>query len=68
MRNIRKKDFVVTAESDRGQDIIIDRHGRISFYCGKRSYAETSITELTELIATAIKFRDSKTKRNHENY
>lgn len=62
MKNIRKGTFNITAESDRGQYIIIDRHGIISFGCGGRSYAETSISELTELLEMAIKFRDQETR------
>ena len=62
MKNIHKGVFGIAAESNRGQPIIIDKGGRISFNCNGKSYTETTISELTELIEIATKFRDQEAK------
>lgn len=63
MKNVRRGTTAIVAESDRGQSIIINEWGGISFGCGGNSYAETNINELTELLEMAIKFRDQETRK-----
>ena len=63
MRNIYKGTVAITAESDRGQSIIINEWGQISFECNG-NYVETNIDELTELVEMATKFRDRETRKN----